>query len=153
MRRKLSGSELRVLRARAAYQWDWRVAEALLPSPEGFQIDVVRGRIRYVIFKGAVYLTLRPNDGLFSPSKAAAERIIRSSQPPRYRIIIRGDREIRGSILARDVVSIDPDLKPGDEVVIVDQEDNLVGVGRLRVPPSMIEGLMYGEVARVRSRA
>lgn len=153
MRRELSERELWVLRARAAYQWDWRVAEALLPGTRGFRADVVRGRIRYIIMGGMVYLTLRPNDGLLSPSRMAAERIIEASDPPRYRVVVRGDREIRGSILVRDVVSIDPDLRPGDEVVVVDVDDKLIGVGRLRVPLAMLEGLVYGEVVRVRSRA
>lgn len=153
MRRRLSESDAMLLRARAAYQWDWSVARALIPGPEGFMVDIVRGRMRYVLMEGSVYLTLRPNDGLFSPSLAAARRIIAASEPPRYRIIIRGDREVRGSILARDVAGMDPELRPGDEVVIVDENDALVGVGRLRVPYRMIDGLVYGEVARVRSRA
>ncbi|MCE4600055.1 MAG: tRNA-guanine transglycosylase [Desulfurococcales archaeon] len=152
MRRKASRDEIEVLRAIAAFQWDWNVAFSLFPEGEEFSVDIRRGRVRYVILEGRVYLTLRPNDGLFSVSIPAAERIVSSTVPPRFRLVVRGDREIRGSILARDIVGIDPGLRPGDEVVIVDKEDSLIGVGRLRVPVNMMEGLVYGEVARVRSR-
>lgn len=152
MRRKASPEEIEVLKAIAAFQWDWNVAFSLFPKDDEFSVDVRRGRVRHVILKGRVYLTLRPNDGLFSLSISAAERIISSTDSPRFRLVVKRDREIRGSILARDIVDIDPGLRPGDEVVIVDREDSLIGVGRLRVPVNMMEGLVYGEVARVRSR-
>ncbi len=153
MRRKATPEELALLKARIAYQWNWKVAQALLPPGEEFKVDVVRGRIRYLLARdGKVYLTVRPNDGFLTPSLAAGERIRKCTDPPRFRIVIRGDREIRGSVLARDVVGVDPGLRAGDEVIVVAEDDSLVGVGRLRVPPLMMRGLVYGEVARLRSR-
>ena len=115
-------------------------------------IDLVRGKIRYILLKGKVYLTIRPNDGYMTPSIRAAERIREASDPPKYRIIVREDREIKGSILARDIIDIDYELRAGDEVLIVNRDDKLIGVGRLRIAPRMLKGLKYGEVARLRSK-
>ena len=152
MRRKADRHELDFLRRRVAFQWDWNVARSVFREGEDYVLDLVRGRIRYILLGGRVYFTLRPNDGFLSPSLVSGERVREASQPPKYRVIVKGDREIKGSILARDVRLIDPDLRAGDEILVVDESDRLIGIGRLRVPPLMIEGLNYGEVARVRSR-
>jgi len=153
VRRPASRDEILWLRSIAAYQWDWTVAESLLPLEEELVLDVRRGVVRHVLRAGKVYLTRRPTDGLLSPSIEAAERIRQASTPPRYRVVVdAGPGELRGSVLVVHVVNIDPGLRPGDEVIIVDRDDRLVGVGRLRVPPVMIEGLSRGEVARVRSK-
>ncbi len=152
MRRRATQDELKLLRARAAFQWDWTVANKLFQENVEYILDISRGKIKYIILEGEVYLTLRPNDGLFSLSLKAGEVIRRTTEPPRYRVIVRGDREIKGSVLARDIVAVDSDLRAGDEVLVVDTADRLLGVGRLRVPPLVLEGLEYGEIARVRSR-
>jgi len=153
VRRPATREDILWLQSIAAYQWDWEVARALLPLDSNYIVDVRRGVIRHVIVEGRVYLTRRPNDGLLSPSIEAGERIRRASEPPRFRVVTRmGVGELRGGVLAKDVVEVDPDLRPGDEVIIVGRDDVLLGVGRLRVPPPMLDGLFRGEVVRVRSK-
>ncbi len=152
VRRRAREDDLEILRSIAAFQWDWSVARSLFPPGMDAVVDVRRGRIRHVIVGGRVYVTLRPNDNLLSPGLEAGEAIRRASRPPAYRVVVRGDREIRGGVLARDVSTVDPGARPGDEVLVVDEFDRLLGVGRLRVPPVMVEGLSYGEVVRIRSR-
>lgn len=149
VRRRPSPSELLHLRAVAAYQWDWRVAANLVRDGEEYIVDFRRGRPRHVILEGRVYLTLRPGDGLFSLTLSSAERVREASEPPRYRVIVRRG-EFQGSVLAPIVASIDPRLRPGDEVLVVDEDDKLLGVGRLRVPPRALEALSRGEIVRVR---
>ncbi len=153
MKRKPTDSEYRMLWGVLAYQFDTRVARALLTPRESIEVIIgSTGRVRYVVREGVNILTLRAPDNLFSLSLRAAEIILGVIEPPRYRVVIRGDREIRGSVLGRDVVRADPLLRPGDEVVIVDEEDSLVAVGRAKLPgDAMMEGV-YGEVVRVRRR-
>jgi len=153
VRRKASPGDLDYLKAVAAFQWDWRVAESLFSDLDDVVLDVRRGRVRYVIVGGRVYLTLRPGDGFFSLSLEAGERVRLASQPPRYRIVVEGGVELRGSVLAPAVKAMDPGLRPGDEALVVDDSDVLLGVARVRVPAVMVNGLRRGEVARVRSRA
>ena len=146
--------EVERLRGIAGYQFGEDVAAALLP--EGARIDVEitgRGSIRYVYVNGERILTLRPNDGLFSLSIPAASMILQVASPPRLRVGVREGASIRGSVLAPDVVFMDPYLRPGDEVIVVSSgNDKLLGVGRVRIPPVMLEGLERGEVVRVRKR-
>jgi len=152
VRRRASPGDIAYLKAVAAFQWDWRVAEELFAGLSDVVLDIRRGRVRYVIVGGRVYLTLRPGDGFFSLSLEAGERVRRASQPPRYRIIVEEGVEIRGSVLAPAVRGMDPGLRPGDEALVVGEGDELLGVARVRVPAVMVNGLRRGEVARVRSR-
>jgi len=153
VRRPATREDILWLQSIAAYQWDWQVARALFSLGAEYVVDVRRGVIRHVIVEGRVYITRRPNDGLLSPSLKAGERIRQATEPPRFRVVTRKDiGELRGGVLVKDVVEIDPDLRPGDEVIIVGRDDVLLGVGRLRVPPPMLDGLFRGEVVRVRSK-
>ncbi|MEB3765099.1 MAG: tRNA-guanine transglycosylase [Desulfurococcales archaeon] len=152
-RRKPLLGELIKLRAILSYQFGDDVSSLLLGNPDEIEVDVTsRGKIRNVYKSGERILTLRPNDNLYSLGLGAAKLIVSGTSPPRLRIIVRGDRELRGSVLARDIVSYDEDLRPGDECVIVDRDDNLIGVGRVKISPHMIDGLDRGEIVRVRHK-
>ena len=142
--------ELEIIVARLAYQFSWRVAEAFEKRSDRLEVGLVGGRLRYVYLDGRHALTLRPNTGLFTISETAGRLIIEAERPPRFRVVVRGDREIKGSVLAVDVVQVDERIRPGDEVVIVDSEDRLLAVGRARVSASLMVSLDYGEVVRVR---
>ncbi len=151
--RSLSWQEYRILTAIASIQFGRKAAEALLPSLD--RITVYRGkggRPRSILLDGELVLVWRPTDGYFSLTPAGARVIKEVVPPPRLRVVVKGDREIRGSVLVRDVEEVDPWLRPGDEVIVVDRGDRIVGVGRLRVPPRMLEGLERGEVVRVRKK-
>ena len=137
-----------------AFQFNLDVARALLPSPE--VVDVIlssTGRVKYVLVNGVRMLTLRPTDGFFTLSIEAGEIVRRASEPPRFRVVVRGDEvtRVKGSILKPIVLDIDPHLRPGDEVIVVDELDNLVGVGKLKLPPVVVKSLEKGEVVRVRA--
>lgn len=153
MRRvKPSERDLLTIEAVLAYQFDYRVARAFM-GLEGLLVEYSRrGRIKYVYWGGERLLTRRPTDGLFTLSIAAGRIVAANSRPPRFRVIVeRGYRPL-GSVLARNLIDIDEDLRPGDEVIIVDPEDKLIGVGRLRLPPVIAKSAQMGEVARVRKK-
>ncbi len=152
-RRKPSEGELAKLIAIARFQFGEDVAGILFEDLESIEVDVTgRGKIRHVYLEGERLLTLRPNDGYYSLGMKAAELIVKRIPSPRLRIIVKGDRELKGSVLVVDVVGFDESLRPGDECIIVDKEDNLIGIGRVKIPPLMLEGLDRGEVVRLRHK-
>lgn len=152
--RRITDVMLYELRMALEFQFDYKVAEALLPSIDRIEVRYSKkGRIKEIWLDNELLLVRRPNDGLFTLSIKAAKIIVAISDRPRYRIVVKKDRELKGSVLARDVIEIDPLLRPGDEVIIVDSEDTVVGVGRLRLPPTMLIGLDRGEIARVRKKS
>lgn len=148
--RRATPRELELIASILAFQFSWRVADRFLELGDSVDVALVRDRIRYVYINDRHALTLRPTTGLFTISKPMAEIIVESEAPPKFRVIVKGDREIRGSVLARDLIDIDDDIRAGDEVVVVDRSDRIIGTGRARVSASMARSLEYGEIVRVR---
>ena len=54
------------------------------------------------------------------------------------------------SVFAKHVVRIDPTLHIGDEVIVVDQEDNLLAIGKLALPPHYFPSMQHGSAVKVR---
>ncbi len=108
------------------------------------------GRIKNVYVGGERLLTLRANDGWFTITPLFAEIIISNTEPPRFRVVAEDDLELKGSLLAPGVLGCDPDIRPGDEVVIVNSRDRLIGVGRARLSCIAMKNVLRGEAVRVR---
>ncbi|MFN4046140.1 MAG: PUA domain-containing protein [Acidilobaceae archaeon] len=149
-------TEYRRIYATLAYQFDERVARALTSPPGELKVELSgTGRVRYVWRGDSMILTLRASDGLFALSIEACNIIARAVEPPRFRVVImRGEAgNIKGNIMRPVVVDLDPGLRPGDEVIVVDEDDIVVGVGKLKLPPLTVKNLEKGEIVRVRKLA
>lgn len=143
---------LDLIRGVLAFQFSDRVARALTSPESEVMVEYSStGRIRYVWLGGERILTRRAGDGLYALSSLKAGVLVaRSEPPPRFRVVVREPEFVGRGVLAVNVAGIDPLLRAGDEVVIVDEDDRVLGVGRLRVPPPLALTLMRGEVVRVR---
>ncbi len=154
--RRPTQEELARLRGIAKYQFSEKVANVFFSRQNnvGILVEVTgKGSLRGVLHGEKRVATLRPTDGLFSLGLYGASLILDAESAPRFRVIIRCDRELSGSVLVADYVDMDPLLRPGDEAIVVDENDRLIGVGRLRIPRGMIPGLSRGEIVRLRRRA
>ncbi len=148
---RLSQGLYRVVWARLAFQFDPRAADNLLGGLEKLEASFGRGgRLRHLWRDGRLLLTFRPRDGFASLTMYSGELLRASTEPPRYRVVVRRGVEVRGAVFVAQVAGGDETLRPGDEVIVVDEDDRLLGVGRLRIPLSIIRGLRRGEVVRVR---
>lgn len=151
MRRKASKRELIKIWGILAYQFDPIIASSLLNPEDSIEIIISpKGKLRHIIRRNKRILTLRPSSGTFSISIEAAKIITKVSEPPRYRAIIKEDRDLKGSVLARDVLEVDPNIRPNDEVIVVNKDDKVVGVGRAKIAGDLMKLLNYGEVIRLR---
>ncbi len=151
MRRKATKSEIIKLWGILTYQFNSLVANSLLNPPSSIEvITSSKGKVRYVLKKGKRMLTLRPTSGTFSISLEAAKIITSLVESPRFRVIVKGDRELKGSVLARDIVDVDVNIRPNNEVIVVNKSDEVIGVGRAKVSGDLMKLLSYGEVVRLR---
>lgn len=129
---KPTPAELQKLRAIADYQFG-KCASSLFPE----NIKVLHSRtkrIRYIFSKNELLATLRAQDGFFSLTIAGANKLREIIKPPKLRVVIRNDvapfiKQGR-SVFAKHIVKADSKIRPMEEVIIVDQNDNLVGVGK-----------------------
>jgi predicted RNA-binding protein (TIGR00451 family) len=57
------------------------------------------------------------------------------------------------NVFCKHVVDIDDDLRPLDEVIVVNQEDELLAIGRLKIPVPYVRAFNSGMAVNVRKGA
>ncbi len=98
--------------------------------------------------------TLRARDGLFALQVEGGRALLRSVKPPRRRVTVISGVEsfIRkgGNVFAKHVASVDPDIRPEEEVLVVDGKDELLAVGRTFFNAVEMQGFKVGVAVKVR---
>lgn len=145
---------LRRLRAIADYQFFPGAGEALIPDNSRVLVSKNTGRIRAVLGEEGVIATIRASDYRFLLRFIGGAALHRASRFPTMRVVVVDEvaDEIRkgGNLFAKHVLYIDEDLRPWDEVLIVDESDRLCGVGRLLLSPREILYFTKGVAAITR---
>jgi 7-cyano-7-deazaguanine tRNA-ribosyltransferase len=142
------------IRAIADYQFGSGAADSLIIGRLEFVKSKNTGKIRNIISEGEHILSLRARDGLFTLKKAGAIRLHKTFKKPRMRVSVDSEAaEFNRSgknVFAKFVKSCDPDLRPGDEVLVTDEDDTLVAVGKLILTCSEMSAFNTGLAVRVR---
>jgi predicted RNA-binding protein (TIGR00451 family) len=86
-----------------------------------------------------------------------ARAILERLNPPPSRVVVRSEvgdfiREGR-SVFARHVVGADPELRPGDEAIVLDERGGLLGVGRALMSAAEMLSASRGVAVRIRRGA
>jgi len=112
------------------------------------------GRIRNVLVDGKHILSMRANDGYFTLKIPGAKRLCSLIKPPTMRVVVTEDSipyNRKGyNVFPRFVESCDPGLRPGDEVLVTGEGDELVAIGQLQMNPSEIDSFEYGVAVKIR---
>lgn len=142
------------VRAVADLQFGRGAADALARAPLRFVKSKTTGRIRNVWSEGEHVASMRAHDGFLSLRAVGARRLHAALPRPAGRVVIEADtapfyREGK-SVFAKFVLDADPELRPGDEVLVVDPADALVAVGRARMNPEEMRAFRRGVAVRVR---
>ena len=73
---------------------------------------------------------------------------------PKFRVIVENRIKefiIEGrTVFCKHVILVDPNIRAGDEVIIVDEDDNFIGVGKAKLNASEMIKLNRGEAVRTR---
>ncbi len=149
------------LRTAADYQFGRGAGEALFPP--GDSVTVRRssgGRPRQVIADGTPdgdggeRLASYGTDGRFTLGLAGGLRLRDAFDAPRHRAVVGAESEpfVREgrSAFAKFVRSVDDGVRPGDEVLIVDETDAVFGVGRAELSGAEAEALDSGVAVETR---
>ncbi len=148
------GEDLPRARAIADYQFGPEASDALFRGEVEFVTSKRTHRIRNVLVDKAHVLSLRASDGLYTLKWAGGQRIHRSVETPRLRVVVETEtapfnRQGR-SVFAKFVTETDPELRPGEEVLVVDQEDGLLAVGRALMNREEMLAFNVGPAVKVR---
>ncbi|MEM2841856.1 MAG: PUA domain-containing protein [Thermoproteota archaeon] len=124
--------------------------------PEGIVLKYSRylGRPRGVYLNGSLIATLGPKTGLLILTKKGGELLKRGIPPPRLRVVISKNAEIKVlegmSVFSKFVIDIDPELRIGDEVLVTNEKDELIATGKLVLAPHEIKYFKRGIAVKVR---
>jgi len=145
---------LRIVRDIADYQFGRGVGERLFPDDCRVEISKRTKRPKYVFFRGEILATIRYPDNLLALTLAGAKRLLEVAGDSALKVIVKKkavEKIKRGmNPLARDVIYYDERIRPGDEVLLLDEDGNFIAVGRAVVSGSTIKGLERGVVVKIR---
>ena len=144
--------ELIKLRAMADYLFDKGVGLALFP--EDIRVLKTRGRIRQVWLRGEPLCTIRASDGFIVLNKRGAELVHGSLKPPRLRVVVSDEASpfvAKGkTVFSKHVVAADPEIRPHEEVLVVDSKDRLLASGRAMLSGEEMVAFKVGKAVGVR---
>jgi predicted RNA-binding protein (TIGR00451 family) len=145
---------IRELRKIANYQFGKGFGEILFPD----EIRVVKSpktnRIKEIYYNDQRLATFRVNDGYFSLGLAGAKRIINSTESPKRRVVVLTEVspfiEDGRNVFAKHVVTAEAGLRPEEEVAVVNEEDELLAVGRMQLSTQDALAFNKGVAVKVR---
>lgn len=147
---------LRKIKAISDYQFGNDITDILFNKEETLTIERSKNtkKIRYVYYNNNLLLSLRPTNGFFTLSLFSARKIINNIPTPRLRVSVLTDisefiKKGR-NVFCKHVVEVDSNLRPLDEVIVVNQEDELLAIGRLKIPVDLITSFTTGIAVMVR---
>lgn len=151
---KLLESSLQRIRCIADYQYGQGVGSLLFPENVEIQYSPATGRIRYINLNGERIATLRPTDGLLSISINAAKFIKKNVPNARCFVTVCSDvaKFIAegGDVFAVHVVKVDEDICSKDEVIVLNEADEVIAVGRALLSSLEMLSFKTGVAVKVR---
>ncbi len=128
------------------YQWGVEI--------EHLYVTERKGRAR-MVYKDETYIgMIRPSDGLFVPSIEGAKLLVSLLPHPKGRIVVdsvaEGPVSEGRSVFSKFVLDVDPDLRPNQEVIVVNESDEVLAVGKLVLSPKEITEFSSHVAVKVR---
>jgi uncharacterized protein with predicted RNA binding PUA domain len=140
----------------ADYQFGRGAGLALFPAGTTFRLSST-GRLRYLYCEEERIATLRASDGLLTLSMLGADRLHSLFPPPRLRVVVSADAAPfvakGGNVFAKHVLSADPEIRAGEEVLVVDERDGLLATGKAILAPAEMTQIRRGVAVRTRKAA
>jgi 7-cyano-7-deazaguanine tRNA-ribosyltransferase len=146
--------DLARVKAVADYQFGKGAGALLLDG----KVDLVKSKntdkIRNVLVDGEHVLSMRAPDGFFSLRPPGARRLMKGFPSPKLRVIVDEDSEPFNregkNVFCQFVKGCDPEVVPMDEVIVVNEKDDMLAVGRALMIREEMLAFRKGLAVRVR---
>lgn len=140
----------------ADLQFGRGAGDALFPDETTFSLSKT-GRLRYLYSGKERIATVRAKDGLLTLSMLGAKRLHSFFPAPRLRVVASDDAAPfivkGGNLFAKHVLSLDPNIRAGEEVLVVDKEDLLLATGKAVLAPEEMLQMKRGVAVLIRRAA
>jgi predicted RNA-binding protein (TIGR00451 family) len=147
-------SALSRIKSIADYQFGKSVGVKLFPENVDIEYSKATGRIRYVHLSGKRLATLRPTDGLLSLSVTAAQTVAENRSAAKCFVTVQNcvSEFIAdgGDVFAAHVVTADEEIRSKDEVIIVNEDNRVLAVGRALLSSAEMKAFKTGVAVKVR---
>jgi uncharacterized protein with predicted RNA binding PUA domain len=147
-------NSLAKVRSIADYQFGKGVGILLFPSNIEIQYSPRTGRIRFITLNGERLATLRPTDGVLSLSIKAA--VFMAEKTPFAKCFVTVKNEVSkfiaegGDVFAVHVVKVDAEVGAKDEVIALDEDGQVLAVGRTILSSDEMKAFKIGVAVKVR---
>ena len=145
---------LQKIRSVADYQFGRNSGKSLFPDEVRIVYSKNTGKIRHIHLGEELLATLRPTTGLFVLTIAGAKRLVREVNPLRCWVKVHDDAEpfvAKGrSAFAKHVVDADEEIRPSEEVVVINTKNAVLAVGRALLSGKEMKEFSRGMAVRVR---
>jgi predicted RNA-binding protein (TIGR00451 family) len=145
---------LQKIRSVADYQFGRDSGKNLFPDEVRIVYSKNTGKIRHIHLNEELLATLRPTTGLFALTIAGAKRLVREVNPLRCWVKVHEDAEpfvSKGrSAFAKHVVDADEEIRPSEEVVVINTKNAVLAVGRALLSGKEMKEFSRGMAVRVR---
>ncbi len=140
----------------ADYQFGRGAGEVLFPDDTTYSLSKTR-RLRYLYSGKERIATVRASDNLLTLSMLGARRLHALFQSPLLRVTASDDAAPfvakGGNLFAKHVVSVDPEVRAGEEVLVVDTRDRLLATGTSMLAPEEMLQIKRGLAVSTRKAA
>ena len=149
------GHELDSLGTIADYQFGAGAGTALFSDRQSIHIErTTSGRPQQIHAEDGRLVSFG-TDGRFTLGLEGGRRLQEALEPPAYRVVIDDESEpfVRDgkNVFSKFVLEADPDIRPGDEVLVVHERGELLAVGRAELDGESILDFQTGMAVQVRS--
>ena len=145
---------LQKIQSVADYQFGRDAGKKLFPGTVEIVYSKNTGKIRHIHLEKELLATLRPTTGLLILTVAGAKRLVREVNPLRCWVKVDDDAEPfvkKGrSAFAKYVIDADPEIRPNQEVVVINKENRVLAVGRATLAGEEMKQFSRGMAVRVR---
>jgi predicted RNA-binding protein (TIGR00451 family) len=150
----MDADALRKIRCVADYQFGKDVGARLFPDTLRIVYSKNTRKIRHIHLKEELLATLRPTTGLLALTIAGAKQLVRTVNPTPYWVRVHDDAEpfvAQGrSAFAKHVTDADPEIRPQDEVFVINSKNEVLAVGRALLSGTEMKAFSRGTAVRVR---
>ncbi|MCS6784108.1 MAG: PUA domain-containing protein [Candidatus Caldarchaeum sp.] len=153
----MSFKKMRLQHARQLFSFIFGVSgEDFLPDECEVEISPATGKLRRIWLDGKCLATVRPTDGMISLTVDGARRLLGFLDGVRHMVVVddKGVKRVGDGfdVSPADILEADPAIVPGSEVLVVDVNRQLVGVGKAVLSGREMTGLKRGVAVKVRHK-
>jgi predicted RNA-binding protein (TIGR00451 family) len=147
-------NDLQKIRSVADYQFGRGVGTNLFPNDVKITYSKRTKKIRHIYLGKELLATLQPTTGFFVLTIAGAKRMVGEVKPLRLWVKIQDDVEsfvAKGrSVFAKHVIDADSEIRPQEEVIVLNGKNMVVAVGRALLTGKEMKAFKRGVAVRVR---